>query len=197
MTLRAARLALILAASLAPLAAAPVAAMDGFVLEDEVAVCAGCHGEAGVPAEADYPVIWGQQYFYILTQLRDYAAGRRQNEIMSGIAAEYDRDQAKQLAEHFAAQTWPALPADPADGDRALAEKAFTVAQCSACHGKWQGDSRIPRLAGQQVGYLSRTMHEFKDEVRNNAPDMSNVMKQFDEATITAMSSYLSSLVLH
>lgn len=184
-------------AAFAALAAQPGTAKDGFVLDDEVAICAGCHGEEGVPVDETYPVIWGQQYFYIYTQLRDYGAGRRQHDIMTGIAAEYDKDQAKMLAEHFAALTWPAIPSQAEDGDQALAERAFTTAQCSACHGKWQGDSRIPRLAGQQAGYLSQTMHDFKNEVRLNAPDMINIMKQFDEATVDAMSRYLSSLVIH
>lgn len=193
MTLRSARLLVLLAATaLAP----PASAKDGFVLDDEVAICTGCHGEDGVPVDPDYPAIWGQQYFYIYTQLRDYAAGRRENEIMTGIAADYDKDQAKQLAEHFAAETWPAIPSQAQDGDEALANTAFTAGQCSACHGKWQGDSRIPRLAGQQAGYLSKTMHDFKNEVRMNAPDMANLMKQYDAPTIEAMSRYLASLVI-
>ncbi|WP_108262524.1 c-type cytochrome [Mangrovicoccus ximenensis] len=182
------------AALAALLAAAPAAAKEDFVLEDEVAVCTGCHGEAGVPVEPDYPVIWGQQYFYIFTQLRDYGAGRRQNDVMTGIAAEYDRDQAKLLAEHFAGLAWPDIPSQTEEGDAALAEKGITGGQCSACHGKWQGDSRIPRLAGQQAGYLARTMEDFKTDVRMNAPDKNSTMKQLDDATIAALSRYLSDL---
>ncbi|NDW01297.1 c-type cytochrome [Salipiger sp. PrR002] len=188
---------LVLAAAVAALSAQTGAAKDGFVLEDEVAVCAGCHGEEGVPIDEAYPVLWGQQYFYIYTQLRDYAAGRRQNDIMTDIAAEYDRDQAKLLAEHFAAQTWPEVSVQLQDGDLALAEKGITGGQCSACHGKWQGDSRIPRLAGQQPDYLAQTMRDFKNDVRMNAPDKNSTMKQLDDATIDALSRYLASLVIH
>lgn len=176
------------------LAASPVLAKDDFVLEDEVAFCMSCHGDTGVPTEPDYPVIWGQQYFYIYTQLRDYGAGRRENETMTPIAAEYDRDQAKLLAEHFAALAWPDIPAEIRDGDPQLAEKGITGGQCSACHGKWQGDSRIPRLAGQQVGYLSKAMLDFKNEVRMNAPDKISTMKQLDDETIDALSRYLATV---
>lgn len=175
-------------------AALPAMAVQDFVLEDEIAFCMSCHGDAGVPVEPDYPVIWGQQYFYTYTQLRDYGAGRRENEIMTPIAAEYDRDQAKQLAEHFAALTWPDIPAESQDGDQQLAEKGITGGQCSACHGKWQGDSRIPRLAGQQAGYLRKTMLDFKNELRLNAPDKISTMQQLDDATIDALARYLATV---
>lgn len=175
-------------------AAVPALGKDNFVLEDEVAICTGCHGENGVPVDPEYPIIWGQQYFYIFTQLRDYGAGRRDNEIMTPIAAEYDRDQAKLLAEHFAALAWPDVPAEMQEGDQQIAEKGITGGQCSACHGKWQGDSRIPRLAGQQVGYLNKTMLDFKNEVRMNAPDKTSTMKQLEDETIEALSRYLATV---
>lgn len=181
------------ALAFAGLAALPAAAQD-FVLEDEVALCAGCHGENGVPDDPAYPVIWGQQYFYIYTQLRDYGAGRRENDIMTGIAAQYDRDQAKAIAEYFAGLEWPAIAAAPEEGDQAIAERGITGGQCSACHGKFQGDSRIPRLAGQQAAYLEQTMKDFKNEVRLNAPDKISTMQQLEDATIEALSRYLASL---
>ena len=97
----------------------PVAAQNDFDLEEAVAVCSSCHGEDGTPVDPEYPVIWGQQYFYVYTQLRDYAAGRRENEIMTPIASEFTREQAKLVAEHFAALTWPALaPLLPMDSCR-------------------------------------------------------------------------------
>lgn len=176
------------------LAAFSASAKDGFVLEDEVTLCVSCHGEDGVPLEPDYPVIWGQQYFYIYTQLRDYGAGRRANDIMTPIAAEYDRDQAKLLAEHFAGLAWPDIPAEMQEGDQQTAERGITGGQCSACHGKWQGDSRIPRLAGQQVGYLKRAMLDFKNEIRMNAPDKISTMQQLDDETIDALSRYLGTI---
>lgn len=178
-------------------AALPAAAKDGFVLEDEVAICMGCHGEDGVPIDPEFPVIAGQQYFYIYTQLRDFGAGRRQNDTMTPIAEEYDRDQAKAIAQYFADQPWPNIPAETMEGDRALAEKAIASAECSACHGKWQGDSRIPRLAGQSTAYLARTMYDFRSKVRNNAPDMSNIMADVTDEGIEALGRYLGSLVIH
>ena len=113
---------------------------------------------------------------------------------MTPIAAEYDRDQAKLIAEHFAALQWPEIETEMQEGDQTAAERGVTGGQCSACHGKWEGDSRIPRLAGQQQAYLEKTMKDFKNEVRLNAPDKISTMKQLDDATIEALSRYLASL---
>lgn len=189
-----AKLAWTLAAFAPALTPTPTVAKDDFVLEDEVALCMSCHGEEGIPIETDYPIIWGQEYFYIYTQLRDYGAGRRENETMTPIASEYDRDQAKLLAEYFAALPWPDIPVEYQEGDAQLAERGIAGGQCSACHGKWQGDSRIPRIAGQQPGYLVRTMHDFKNDVRMNAPDLNSTMKQLDDETITALSRYFTTI---
>jgi cytochrome c553 len=176
------------------LLAAPASAQDEFKLEDAVAICSGCHGEDGMPVDAEFPIIWGQQFFYIYTQLKDYAAGRRENEIMTPIASEYSKDQMKEIAQYFADKAWPEVEVHVEDGDEKIAERGITGGQCSACHGKWEGDSRIPRLAGQQPGYLRKSMQDFKNEVRMNAPDLISTMKQLSDETVDALSRYLASL---
>jgi cytochrome c553 len=177
---------------------APVLAQDrlhnDFDLEEAVEACAGCHGEDGRPIEADYPIINGQQFFYIYTQLKDFAAGRRSSDIMTDIASEFSRSQMKEISMFISEQTWPSIEAATIEGDSQLAERGIAGGQCSACHGKWRGDSRIPRAAGQQPGYLNRTMLDFKHEARQNAPDKISTMKQLDDGTIAALARYLSAL---
>ncbi|MDA0989252.1 MAG: c-type cytochrome [Verrucomicrobia bacterium] len=178
--------------------ATPVLAEDRlhneFNLEEAIEVCTGCHGEDGRPIELDYPIINGQQFFYIYTQLKDFAAGRRSNDIMTDIASKFSRAQMKQISQYISEQPWPAIQAATIEGDSLLAERGVTGGQCSACHGKWEGDSRIPRLAGQQPDYIARTMSDFKHDVRMNAPDKNSTMKQLSDETIAALSRYLSSL---
>lgn len=111
---------------------------------------------------------------------------------MTDIAAAYSKDEAKLLAEHFAALEWPRIETEVFEGDADLAQKGITGGQCSACHGKWDGDSRIPRLSGQQPDYLDQTMRDFKNEVRMNAPDLISTMQQLDDETITALSRFLA-----
>ena len=52
----------------------------------------------------------------------------------------------------------------------------------------------MPRLAGQQSGYLQKTMLDFKHEVRRNAPDKISTMQKLDDETIAALARYLSTL---
>jgi cytochrome c553 len=183
-----------IAVSIALMTGAPAAAQEPFVLEEAVAVCTECHGKDGIPEEAEFPIIWGQQFFYIYTQLKDYAAGRRASDVMSPIASNYTREQQTEIAQYFAEKGWPAIRASTKEGDAELAERSMTGGQCSACHGKFQGDSRIPRLAGQQPGYLRKTMQDFKNEVRLNAPDKISTMKKLSDEAIEALARYLASL---
>lgn len=177
------------------LAAAPALSQDDFVLEEVVQTCTACHGENGVPEQADYPIIQGQQFFYIYTQLKDFKAGRRASDEMQPIAEALSRDQMKAIAQYWAELPWPGIqPPHVSDEDRALAKEAIVKGQCGACHGKWMGDTRIPRLAGQQPGYLAKTMRDFKNDVRQNAPDKSSTMSKLTEPEIEALARYLASL---
>ena len=175
-------------------AAGVAAAQEPFDVGEAVAVCAGCHGEDGVPVEPDYPVIWGQQFYYLYVQLRDYKSGLRANEIMGPQVADFDRDQLKALATFFSEKTWTKVPADVDADNVAKGEAAASSGECSQCHNTYMGDSRIPRLAGQQQAYLARTMHEYKSKQRNNDATMGSLMQTFDDTEIDALADFLAAL---
>jgi len=170
------------------LASAPGSRADE--LADQVAVCATCHGEAGLPTQPDIPIIWGQEFYYLYVQLKDYNAGRRANDIMTGMAADMTKEQMQALAKYFSEKPWPSTSFSVTDEVDKLAEQALTGGQCTQCHlGGYNGNSRIPRLAGQQPHYLERTMLEFKNKIRLNAPDKGALMRVFSDAEIAAMAS--------
>jgi len=162
---------------------------------ETLALCADCHGEAGVPTATEIPVLWGQEFYYLYVQLKDFKAGRRANEIMSGIVADLDKATMQALAQHFSEQTWPNIgyraPAD--EEGKALA--ALGAGQCVQCHlGGYEGNSRNPRLAGQQADYLERTMLEFKNKVRLNSPAKGSLLASYGDDEIAAMARYLAGL---
>jgi cytochrome c553 len=165
-------------------------------LDEKVALCATCHGEEGKPVEPDYPIIWGQHYYYLYTQLRDYAAGRRVNEIMQGIVADLTKEEMQALAQYFSERPWPRLAVDrPSEPDQQRAAAMAGAAECSACHlAGFVGNSRVPRVSSQQPAYLQRTITEFRNRVRNNAPDKGALFRTFDDADIAAMAHYLAAL---
>lgn len=160
------------------------------------AVCGACHGQQGVPLQADIPVIWGQNEGYLYLELRDFKLGNRKSPIMEAIAAPLEKQDMRDLAALFAAKPWPGLnqPVAPAD----VAQHAETVnssAGCRGCHlGNWQGDSTTPRVAGQQLGYLRATMAAFRDGARTNNPWMAALLKTFSDADIDALARYLAGM---
>jgi len=127
-------------------------------------------------------------------QLRDYKAGRRANPIMSGMVQNLSKDDMKALAQHFSEQPWPRVANELDDSKAAKGNSALAAGQCSQCHSTYQGDSRVPRLAGQQVAYLLQTMKDFKHKVRKNSPAKGSLMDSFSEEDLEAMAHYLAGL---
>ena len=172
---------------------APARAQD---IAERLELCKTCHGEAGIPQEKDTPIIWGQNYYYLYVQLRDYKSGRRAHEIMSGIVADMTKEEMQALAKHFSAQPWPRIPHQATEDQTVRAQRAIVAAECTACHfGTFLGNnSDTPRLAGQQQAYLERTMHEFKNKVRLNAPAKGALFGTYEDADLIALSNYLAAL---
>ena len=162
-------------------------------LAEKVETCAVCHGAAGLPSRPDVPIIWGQEYYYLYVQLKDYKAGRRQNAEMSVIAATLSKQEMRELAQHFSDQPWPATGFAAESTDITRGETATAAGLCTQCHlGGYEGSSRIPRLAGQQVGYLERTMLEFKNKTRMNSPAKASLTAAYEDEDIAAMARYLA-----
>ncbi len=159
-------------------------------------VCAGCHGTSErLPSDPAYPILSGQQYYYLYVQLKDFKAGRRENEIMQGVVADLDRKAMKAIAQYWSEQPWPRTGFSYDANDRKLAEQAVVSAECTACHlGGFEGNSRVPRLRNQQPGYLQKTMLDYKYRRRLNSPNMLALFKTIPDAQIEALARYLSGL---
>jgi cytochrome c553 len=188
-----------LLAALAMITATDAAAQDAPApppeIAEQVALCATCHGEDGRPVLENAPIIWGQEYFYTLTQLRDYQAGRRASEIMQPVAGDLTPEQMKALAEYFSKLSWPDMPYSASADAVNVARQMASSGQCTQCHlGSYAGDSRIPRMAGQNPIYLEQTMLAFRDGERKNSPEMAALMRGFTDEQIGAMAEFLSGL---
>ena len=115
---------------------------------------------------------------------------------MAAIVATLSGGDMLALGEYFANKPWPDLGQPRAPADVAThAEATAGSGQCNACHlDKYQGDSGNPRLAGQRVDYLRKTMREFHDGTRSNNPWMAALLKTFSDSDIGAMAIYLGGL---
>ena len=163
---------------------------------EKAAICTGCHGENGVPADKSYPAIAGQQEGYLYLELRDYKLGNRKNELMQQIAGDLSKSDMEDLASWFSQQPWPNLDQAQAPDDVARHVEVINgTAGCSGCHGQdWLGNSAIPRVADQGYDYLRATMLAFKTGERGNNPWMSALLKTYSDSDIEAMAKYLAGL---
>lgn len=135
---------------------------EKIILPDEYAAvaselfgCFDCHGVSGQAIDPAFPILSGQQYYYLYVQLKDFKAGRRASDIMQPMVEEFSKDQMKLIAKFFSEQEWPrtGFRGDPAK--TAKGQTATDAGQCVQCHrGAFDGDSRVPRLAGQNREYL-------------------------------------------
>ena len=165
-------------------------------ITERLELCKTCHGEAGIPQEKDTPIIWGQSYYYLYVQLKDYKAGRRANDIMNPIAADMSKEEMQALAKHFSQQTWPYVPFEATDADVAQAQRGEVAGACTTCHlGNYRGNnSDVPRIAGQQPAYLERTMKEMRTRVRANNPFMTDLLSTYKDEDLAALAHWLAGM---
>jgi cytochrome c553 len=115
---------------------------------------------------------------------------------MQPIASGFEKDDMLAIAEYFSQKSWPDLgqPRSPKD----VAERARSAEHsvgCTGCHlDHFQGDSTVPRLAGQSQEYLIKTMNDFRTRTRGNNPGMTDLMLATPPDDITALSQYLAGL---
>jgi cytochrome c553 len=188
-SLRLAAVSVLLAASLG--AGASAQSMD-----EKAQVCAGCHGDKGIPQQKTWPVIWGQQQGYLYLQLRDFKSGARKNDIMSPIAQSLERADMQALALYFSQKPWPDLQQPRADREvAARAQAPINAIVCSSCHQSgFLGDSTQPRLAGQTKEYLQQSMLDFRNKSRGNNPGMTDLMLAISEQDVADIAAFLAGL---
>ena len=165
-------------------------------IDEKAQVCAGCHGENGIPQQKTWPVIWGQQQGYLYLQLRDFKSGARKDDVMSPIAQSLERADMQALALYYAQKPWPNLqqPRPPRDVS-ARAQQVNASVVCTSCHqAGFLGDSTQPRLAGQGKEYLQKSMLDFRTRTRGNNPGMTDFMLAISEQDIADLAALVAGL---
>lgn len=163
-------------------------------IADKAAVCSSCHGENGVPIEKTIPVLWGQNEGYIYIELRDMKKGARNNPQMAQAVAELSRDDMLALAAYFAAKPWTNLNQPRATAvEQTHFEAMARSAGCVGCHQEgYKGAGTQPRLAGQSVAYLEKTMLDFRSGARANNSWMKDLLQTYSPADILEMARVLA-----
>ena len=164
-------------------------------------VCENCHGPDGNSTSATFPRLNGQQANYIVAQLKSFRGHNRGDPhamaYMWGMAGPLSDEQIVDIAKYLSSRK----PTEPQRGGSLAAEgrkifmegvDAHNIPACAACHGDHgEGNSEIPRLAGQHADYLKTQLEDFRSLVRNNDVMHANT-KEMTNREIEAVVSYLA-----
>ncbi len=165
--------------------------------------CQACHtadGSRGAPAN---PILQGQHPEYIYKQLVEFKSGKRKNAIMSGMAMTLTTDEdMKHVAAFYASKS--AKPGFSKNKDTvALGEQIYrggivakAVPACAGCHSPNGAGipAQYPRLAGQHADYTDAQLKAFRDGVRKNSVQMTQVAAKMNDREIRAVSDYIAGL---
>lgn len=164
--------------------------------------CGYCHEYDGNSRMPQFPKLAGQDKSYLLKQIRDFKAGRRDGKgIMQEAVALLDEQGIQSVAEYFSSQARAAFTqgGEPNQQQRTLAKQIYfkgdtqkNIPACSACHA--HGRAEIPYLIGQHQQYLQTQLLAFKQQTRKNdeAAVMRDIAAQLDDVQIRALSAYLA-----
>ncbi|ODS68485.1 MAG: cytochrome C [Acidovorax sp. SCN 68-22] len=158
------------------------------------AVCANCHGANGNSPSTLVPNLAGQNPAYLLEQVRQFADGRRRDMWMEGMVRALEADEKIGIVLFYSAQQVTVHPA--ADAALAARGQAYYGKVCFRCHGTdGRGNAQIARVAGQQAGYLSKTLTLYRD---GKSPRADSIMqpntRQMADADIAAVAAYVSTM---
>ena len=80
----------------------PVAALTA-APEDAPELCTGCHAADGISVLPEAPHLAGEAGVYILEQLKAFASGKRESEVMTPIAQDLSPEEMRAAADWYAA----------------------------------------------------------------------------------------------
>lgn len=86
-------------------AGAPVTGSRIAAGKDKSVICAACHGETGISPTPLWPNLAGQHQDYLAQAVHEYQDGERKHPVMSAQAASLSKDDIRDLAAYFSAQT--------------------------------------------------------------------------------------------
>jgi cytochrome c553 len=176
------------------LAGQPVAEAADPPLEEQIAVCAGCHGEKGVSSRESTPSLAGHPVLYTQIQLFLFREGQRVNEEMNAVASDMSDDRLTALAEHYQklAATPPSAAPDPTLDARGRDIAASH--RCGSCHlPDYAGRDQMPRLAGQREDYLLKALRDYKNGARaGDGAQMAEVVYNLGEDDLKAVAHHIA-----
>lgn len=165
-------------------------------------VCAACHapdGNSMIPAN---PKLAQQHPEYLIKQLMEFKAGKRENAVMSGMVAALSDSDMKNIS--YWVSSKKATPGVAKEKELVLlGEKIYRggipdrqIPACAGCHSPNGAGipAQYPRLSGQHAEYTAAQLTAFRDGVRKNSLQMTQVAAKLNDREIKAVSDYVAGL---
>jgi cbb3-type cytochrome c oxidase subunit III len=207
-SVRAAALALVLAASGAHAQSGPakVDLAKGEAVASQV--CAACHGADGNSPTPANPNLAGQHADYLYKQLMDFRVKQgakeaaRANAIMAGFAAGLSDEDMRNVSAYLSKKALKPAAASNKDIVE-LGQKIYrggipakNVPACAGCHSPNGAGipSQYPRLAGQYAEYTDSQLVAFRQGLRKNSAQMTDISARLSDVEIKAVSEYIAGL---
>jgi cytochrome c553 len=165
-------------------------------------VCAACHSADGNSMIPLNPKLSQQHPEYTVKQLQEFKSGKRANPVMSGFASQLSDADMRNVAYFLASK--PAAPGFAKEKETAgLGEKIDRggiadrqIAACAGCHSPNGSGmpAQYPRLSGQHADYTASQLTQFRDGVRKNSLQMTQVAAKMNDREIKAVADYIAGL---
>ncbi len=166
------------------------------------AVCAACHGADGNSGTPSYPKLAKQHPEYLVKQLQEFKSDKRNNAIMKGFASTLSDEDMKNISFWLTTKTAKTGFAKEKElvglGERiyrgGIADRQ--VPACAGCHSPNGAGipAQYPRLSGQHAEYAAAQLTAFRDGVRKNSLQMTQVAAKLNDREIKAVSDYIAGL---
>ena len=161
-------------------------------------LCHACHASTGKQTVQNAPKLAGQYASYLLKQLKDYRAGKRNDPAMSRIAMTLAEDDLDDIAAYFASRRM--MRGSEMLIYRVGEARYMDISRgCATCHGEngkglGTGNSSAPVIGGQNKDYLVEELEDFRDGLRTNDTTgiMSLVASMMSDEEIDQVATFLS-----
>jgi cytochrome c553 len=188
-----------------PAAAEPAIAAKPDLAKGEstfTTICAACHAPDGNSVIPVNPRLAQQHPEYLIKQLQEFKSGKRANPIMLGMAATLSDADMTNVA--YWVTTKSAKPGFAKDKELVLlGERIYRggiadrqVPACAGCHSPNGAGvpAQYPRLSGQHADYAVAQLTAFRDGVRKNSLQMTQVAAKLNDREIKAVADYIAGL---
>ncbi len=167
--------------------------------QQKAEMCQACHGADGISQTPGVPSLAGQPNQFLQWQLVFFRSGRRQNELMSPMAASLSDQDVRDLGAFFASLK-PPEGAPATDDKPALSDTGKTLVEqhgCASCHTDTFGGQRAAaRLAHQHEEYIAKALADYRSGARpsTGVAAMTEAASGLSDADIAAIAHYLARL---